>query len=402
MEAMCVLLFPDNAPRDFDGFGERLDGALDGLETLPSNEAKARMDQLHDTEMALLGSEYLETRRIARWPLGRVRLPAATGAGEPQSADVFLVTHTAGAALWEAWIPIPEQPLDAERFVAWLRSDTTTSAAGVVKQCLASVSRQISTWGGIEDCFPFTILRHPGDEPTLDTIAAENGGDLVRILYLDWSRLAFKKAVIAEELARDFCLREGGISLLSPRGALDLRTGEGLPTMPDGSLVLAPRSALPLLISVELLLIERAVLKLFHERMPDAEAPGSLSRLVKLKAELLDGLEEYRGTVAESNRFSSQVTAYGEQVLGLDVSYRALIEQLDGVTFEITTRYQQTTNLLQFALTVVFGALQASSVAAVIAAVHYQHEPIYVLAWAAGVGCSAASLIALLLRRRLH
>jgi hypothetical protein len=72
------------------------------------------------------------------------------------------------------------------------------------------------------------------------------------------------------------------------------------------------------------------------------------------------------------------------------------------VTFEITTRYQHTTNVLQFSLTVVLGAFQAASVAAVIAAARYGNHLLPILAWAAGTGLAAASAITLLPRRRLH
>jgi len=373
-----------------------------GFEPIPAGAARARMAQLHEIEVALLGVEYLRSRRITRLPVGRVRLPRPKGGSDPEHADVFLVTHTTGVALWEAWIPLPDQPLDAVRFVEWLRSDVTASPAALLQERIASLDADESGANGVDDGFPFTILRHPPDVPSIDAIATQHGGELVQLLYLDRSRLAFKPGVIDEELARDFCLREGGISLLGARSALDLRTGEAMVADPDDGVVLAPRSALPLLVSVELLLLERAVLRLFHRRLVDADVPGSLARLVDLKAEVLDGLEEYRGTVAESNRFSSEVTGYGEQVLGLDVLYRTLNERLDSVTFDITTSYQRTTNVLQFSLTVVLGALQASSVAAVISSVRYVHRPLVVLAWAVGAGLAAASIITLLLRRRLR
>ncbi len=180
------------------------------------------------------------------------------------------------------------------------------------------------------------VLRRPKDEPSVEALVAERGGDLVRILYLDQSPLALKRRTIEEELTRDFCPREGGISLLSGRGTLDLRVGEGLLGDSASGAVLVPRTAVPFPIVVELLLIERAVLRHFHQQLSGSEAPGSPSRLVDLKAAVLDGLAEYRGTVAASNRFSTKVTAYGEQVLGLDVLYRTLLEQLDALTFEVT------------------------------------------------------------------
>jgi len=144
------------------------------------------------------------------------------------------------------------------------------------------------------------------------------------------------------------------------------------------------------------------VLRLFHGRLSQGGVTTSLPGLLALKAELLDGLEEYRGTVAESNRFSGEVTAYGQQVLGLDTLHQALAVRLDSLTFEITTSYQHTTNVLQFSLTVVIGALQAASLAAVVAATRYAHDLPPVLAWAAGAGLAAAATITVLLWRRLR
>ena len=397
LQTMFVLLFPTRAPSSFAGFGE----ANGGIEPLPPEDAGARMEQLREVEVALLGTTYLESRRMVRWPLGRVRLPQSQQGPRPDHADVFLVTHTAGAAVWECWIPAPEQPLDAARYVAWLRFDGAGSLVALLRERIGNIDRRLSSLPDLDDCFPLTILRSASDHPSVDLIVAEQGADLVRLLYLDRSSLPLKEQIVGDELGRDFCLHEGGVSLLSQRSALDLRTNEVLESV-DGALVLPPRSALPLLVSVELLLIERAVLRLLHERLVDTEVPESMQRLIDLKAQVLDGLEEYRGTVAESNRFSGEVTAYGERVLGIDALYRALNERLDGVTFEITTGYQQTTNVLQFSLTVVLGALTASYLAAAIAIVHYGHDLLPIVLWAAGAGLATAAAVVILLRSRLR
>jgi len=396
---MFVLLVPARVPRSFAGFGGYLPG---GVDALPREDAQARTGQLQEVLAALLGREYLESRRLARWPLGRVRFPAAPDGDGPGHADVFLVTHTAGAALWECWLPAPAQPLDAARWIGWLRPDTGRSPAAVLYERLTAASGQVQAPPGAADAFPFTIVRSPDSDPPLPAITARHGPDLVRLLYLDRSALPFKPEVTAAELRRDFCLRDGGISLLSQRGAVDLRTGEQMAAGPGGPLVLPPRSALPLLITLELLLIEREVLRLFHGRLSQAGVTTSLPGLLALKAELLDGLEEYRGTVAESNRFSGEATAYGQQVLGLDTLHQALATRLDSLTFEITTSYQHTTNVLQFSLTIVIGALQAASLAAVVAATHYARDLLPVAAWAAGAGLAAASAITVLLWRRLR
>jgi hypothetical protein len=398
LQAMSVLLFPVRAPRSFAGFGNAPAG---GLEALPAEDARARTDQLQQVQAALLGREYLESRRLARWPAGRVTFPPPDHLNAPSHADIFLLTHTAEAALWECWIPLPAQPLDAARHVRWLRTGNGASPAGVLVERLTSATSHTPSLAVTGEGFPFTIMRSPASEPPLPELLAVHGPDLVRLLYLDLSSLPFRREVIDAELERNFCLRDGGISLLSQRSAVDLRTGEHLPASPGGPLVLPPRSALPLLITVELLLIERQVLRLFHDRLTTT-VTTSLPSLLELKAELLDGLEEYRGTVAESNRFSSEVTAYGQRVLGLDTLHQALATRLENLTFEITTRYQHTTNVLQFSLTVVIGALQAASVAAVIATARFGHHLAPTLAWAAGAGLAAASAITVLLWRRLR
>jgi hypothetical protein len=394
---MFVVLFPVPAPRGFAGFGS----SIEGIDPLAPDALQARMDQLHDVQAALLGQDYLESRRITRWPLGRIGLPDDAEGTGPISADVFLVTHTAGGALWEAWMAAPDQPLDPARFVSWLRPDQDTSPVALLRERIADLTRKVLSAQGPDEGFPFTVLRLPG-EAAVEAVVADHAEDLVRILYLDRSHLSFKHQVIEDELARDFCLRHGGISLLAARGALDLRVGERLGADPASKTVLAPRSALPLLVSIELLLVERTVLQMFFRQVAESAVPRSLSHLLELKTEMLDGLAEYRGTVAESNRFSAEVTSYGERVLGLDVLYATLTERLDALTFDITMRYQQSTNTLQFALTVVLGSFQAASVAAVIASVAYRQGPLLVLAWAAGTALAAGAAITALLRRHLR
>jgi hypothetical protein len=216
LQIMLVLLFPARAPQDPAVSGD----PPDGFEPIPTDAARARMDQLHEIEVALLGIEYLMSRRITRLPVGRVRLPVPQGVPGPDHADVFLVTHTTGVALWEAWIPVPDQPLDAARFVEWLRSDVAASPAALLRERIAALRHTDSETSDIEEGFPFTILRRPAGEPSIDAIATSQAGELVRLLYLDRSSLAFKSGVIAEELARDFCLREGGISLIAARSAI--------------------------------------------------------------------------------------------------------------------------------------------------------------------------------------
>jgi len=216
----------------------------------------------------------------------------------------------------------------------------------------------------------------------VETVFADHAEDLLRILYLDRSRLAFKQAMVEEELAREFCLRDGEISLLVARAARHPRPSGGRapggrPGGRDG-----PRPP---------------------QRPPAPRRHRAPARRTRSAADVpAPGRRDRRATVAESNRSSAEVTSCGEAVLGLDVLYATRTERLDALTFDITTRYQQSTNTLQFALTVVLGSFQAASVAAVIASVAYRQGPLLVLAWAAGTALAAAATITTLLRRHLR
>ncbi|WP_287489434.1 hypothetical protein [Methanothrix sp.] len=48
------------------------------------------------------------------------------------------------------------------------------------------------------------------------------GSSLFHMLFLDRSRWPLKAALVEEELARDYCVRESGMTLLARRSGLDL------------------------------------------------------------------------------------------------------------------------------------------------------------------------------------
>ena len=156
-----MLLFPTRVPSSFTGFGE----LPEQVEELPAADAQARMAQLHDVELSLLGKSYLASRRLDRRPLGRIRLAPDPGEGEPDHADAFLLTHTAGAAPWECWLPLPAQPLDAGRQVARLQPDGEGSPAALLRERIGVIDRPISSLPQLEDGFLFTILRTRQLEP---------------------------------------------------------------------------------------------------------------------------------------------------------------------------------------------------------------------------------------------
>jgi len=101
-----------------------------------------------------------------------------------------------------------------------------------------------------------------------------------------------------------------------------------------------------------------------------------------------------------ATRFSDAVTADGEHLLGIADLYDAVMDHLDTISFAITTRYQKRMTLLQFWLTVVFGATQMVFIASGIAIWYYAKDLGAVLAWTIGASVvTAAVLVALLYRK---
>lgn len=276
--------------------------------------------------------------------------------GSPIYADVHPVTHQSGVALWEVWLPAPRQPFDARRWIGWLDPDNDTGLVARLWEVLGPIQREITgkpPWSGLY--FPLTLLRSP-DVP-LETLIGQYGEDLVHLLFLDRSYQPFKPELVAEELSRDYCARAGGMTLFSRRSGLDVHGLEAAGEEKAATDALPPRSSLPFLITVELLLIERTVLSHLYQRLSQ-RMPSSVEALLALQQTVLDALEQYYGAITKATRFSDAVTRAGEELLGLGDLYKAVRDRLDTVSFAITTRYQKRITLLQFWLTVVFGGAQ--------------------------------------------
>jgi len=79
-----------------------------------------------------------------------------------------------------------------------------------------------------------------------------------------------------------------------------------------------------------------------------------------------------------------------------------VMTRLEAVSFAITTRYQKRMTVLQFWLTLVFGATEIGFIASGIATWHYKSELFMVLAWTVGTAIFAAIVIASLLRGKLN
>jgi len=389
-----ALLFSIRLKGAFKGFA----AAHPGVVPMPAGESQAYSSSLGEVERRLLGQEVLGTRRITRWPLGRITLGGLADAA-PRHADVYLLSHKSGVALWEAWLPGTEQSFDATRWIALLDPDADDGPIARLWRVLGEVNREITgkaTWSGLY--VPLTLIRVV--QQTTASFVEQHGADLVRLLLLDRSHRALKPEFVAQELARDYCVRQGGMTLLARRSGLDVHGSEDSAeaVSPAG---VPPRSALPFLITLELLLIERAVLAHLYQRLSH-RMPGSVEELLTLKQEVLDALEEYYGAITSATRFSDAVTADGERLLGLGDLYDAVMDRLDTVSFAITTRYQKRQTLLQFWLTVVFGATEIGWMASGIATWYYATGLWIVLTWAVGASLVSGLILVLLLRGKLE
>jgi hypothetical protein len=390
-----LLLFSTGLREPFQGFA----AAPPGVEALPADRARAYLAQLTPMEAQFFGRAYVAARRTHRWPFGWITLPDPFTDGHTLTADVYLLTHVSGAALWEVWLPLPAQPFDAARWNAWLDPDAEDGLAARLWQHLGPVTEAIGGGPVYDTYFPVSVLRTPTS--ALDAVLAAHAEDIVRLAWLDRASRRLKPAVVREALARDYCARAGGLTLLSRRGGLDLHDHEDL-TAPEAARAgVPPRSAFPFLLSLELLLIERTVLQRLYTRLAQA-MPTSIDQLLRLKQQILDALEEYYGVITAANRFSDDVAADGEQLLGITDLYEAVIDRLDTVSFAITTRYQQRTTVLQFWLTVVFGATEIGFIASGIATWYYHTALGAVLTWTIGTALASGLLLVALLRGRIE
>jgi hypothetical protein len=394
VEPAFVLLFSIRLKGAFKGF----DTSHPGVAPLPNDESKAYTTGLTEFERRLLGKAFLETRRITRWPLGRIALDGLAE-NSPAHADVYLLSHKSGVALWEVWLPAPAQSFDASRWINWLDPEIEDGLVARLWRVLRAINQELtgkSIWTGLY--FPLTLLRVP--QQSLTDFIEHHGADIVRLLFLDRSHRALKPDVVNEELARDYCARQGGTTLLARRSGLDMRDAEEEHSEDATPAGLPPKSALPFLITLELLLLEHAVLQHLYDRL-SRHMPKSVEELIALKQEVIDGLEEYYGAITNATRFSDAVTADGETLLGVGDIYDAVIERLEAVSFAITTRSQRHMTLLQFWLTIVFGASEIGFIAASIATWYYRTGLWTVLAWTVGASLVTGLGLAMMLKRKV-
>ncbi|MDP3961260.1 MAG: hypothetical protein Q8Q26_14580 [Pseudorhodobacter sp.] len=184
-------------------------------------------------------------------------------------------------------------------------------------------------------------------------------------------------------------------------GALDLHDSNDETAAEAARLGLAPRSLLPFRVTLEMLVIERAVLQGLHDRLTRT-GPESVDDLLRLRSDVTNGLEEYYGTTLAGTRFGDEVAVQGEQILGITDLFDAVIARLDMVSFTLTTHAGARMTLLQFWLTVVFGATEIGFIASGIATWYFDSGLAKVLFWTLGATGFSAAVLILALRNRLR
>ncbi len=397
-QALCVpgffLLFTTPVPTGFNDFLIEAEGFT------PIPEATRFTQNLwrDAAQSHVLGAPFIQAARLARHPLGRIDL-GERKSSKPRHADICLMTHVAGVALWAVWLPAPRQDFNPARWVEWLDINQEDSLAARIWHRLSPINQRITGISGYGSYFPFSVIRLPDIE--LEDWLEAHAEQVVSLLWRDRLTRPLKPDVVIDELARDTCARVGGITLIGRRSALDLHDRhDDSATLEAEALELAPRSTLPFLITLELLCIERAVLQSLYDRITHT-APHSINDLLALKQDVMNGLEEYYGTTLASTRFNDVVAEDGEEMLGIVDLFDAVTDRLDMVSFSLTTNYQQRVTLLQFWLTVVFGATEIGFIAASIATWYYGTGLGLVLAWTVGATAVSALILVALLRNKL-
>lgn len=360
-----------------------------GLQTIPDEISESYRGRLEAMQQRLLGEPYLQARRLKRTAVGRLALPDSDG--EPMHADIHLVEHKSGAAVWEVWLIAPPQPLDVARWIRWLDMEVEDSLARLVWSKLSPTG--VGHLHSPEMALPLAVLRF--SDRTLDELVLSNGHDLIKLLHRDVSSERFKASFVQQELAADFCRREQGLSLVARNGAIDVHAQT---TDADESLL--PHNTLPLLVTLELLCLERAVLRSFLNRFSQG-VYGTTDDLIQLRRDIFDGLEEYYGTLAKTHGYTAEATALGETLFGINDLFDSVVDRLEALTFEITTRNQQAVTRLGFWLTTSFGAIETGFVAASIATWYYTENLPAVLGWTIGVTLATALVISRLLHWKM-
>ncbi|MDG7046745.1 MAG: hypothetical protein JRN53_04045 [Nitrososphaerota archaeon] len=364
-----------------------------GSDAGSSSFNQERLNELNNVELHVLGEKYFKAERLKRRYISKFTLPeAGNDKAQAYSAEVYLVTHREDVEIIEVWIEMPEQEFDPKGLLGLLKPD---SKSGVVKE----IQRSLPYLDNEEPLFTFIGIS--GSDMDVDEFVNKHGADIVDLLYLNSSPVPFKDSFIDSEVNRNFCIRKGGASYMSGVAALNLMfmdTKEK--ASDDDNTRLQGKCALPFIIIIELLLLEREILRKYYRKL----ATGSLSinGLIGLKQEILNGLEEYYGIIARATQFSEPLMEFGQRIFGTNDLYDSIIDRLDAVVFDITTNYSRNSNTLSFWLTVLFGSLDTGLLTESIVSIYYIHNLPTIIGWTAIVTVLTSLTIYLLLYRKIR
>jgi len=359
-----------------------------GLQPMSETASQSYRSRMEPLERRLLGNTYGKASRLQRTAVGRFSLEGL--AGDLTHADVHLVVHKCGAALWEVSLFGARQQVDVAKWSALLDFESRDSLARIVWERLAA-SRPSDALAP-EMYVPLAILQFP--DGALAPLVERYARDLVNLLHRETSG-RFKDGFVAAELAADFCRDEHGLWLMARNGAVDVIAHAKEADEPQ-----LPIDVLPFLLTLQVLCLDRAVLRSFLNRF-ERRTYGTVDDLIRLRAEMFDNLEEYYGTLAKTHGYTADSIARGEALFGIDDLFEAVVDRMEALTFEITTRNQRSVNRLGLWLTTSFGAIQTGSVAASVAVWYYTNNVPAVLGWTVGVTFLTALVISSLLRWRL-
>jgi len=350
-----------------------------------------RLNLLHNAELHVLGADFLEAERLKRRPISKISIPFAKDGDLLQnSTEVYLVTHREGVQIMEAWMELPEQEFDANRWIGWLKNDSEDYIVNAIQETLPYLKQSTHL---------FTFIGILGKDEKVEEFINKYATDIINLIYLDSSVIPFKDSFVDDELSKNFCLREGGASYVSNSVALNIMFVNPGKNNPEFDHInLQGRCALPFIISIELLLLEKQILEKYYRMLTRSSL--SINGLIGLKQEILNGLEEYYGIIARATQFSAPLIEYGQRILGIDDLYDSVLDRLDAVTFDITTNYERNTNVLTFWLTILFGSLDTGLLTESIASIYYAHNLLMTVLWTAlTTVVTSLGIYALLYRR---